>query len=232
MCVLDPGEKTAPRGRIAHCNAPQGGPQVLVRPLCLTIRLGMKTRGKTRRGTQGCTERPPNSGGELGPTTGYEVHTNVTPRTARDGEGKEKTGGRLVGSLAPGAHRAGQDEGTGIPFKGRPPETPPDEGDSSGDTWVTCQARGVNPFEDLGADGIGDKKTGVRVIAGVRLGSLGGLHNALNLPGDRSHHTGGRQNGLRISRTGGRGKNAGQGICFNITGTRAERNREIKACKK
>lgn len=116
-------------------------------------------------------------------------------------KGVEETGIKLVGGLAPGADRTGVDKCTGVRFQHGPPEAPPYQGDGALHPSVTGQMKGVCPPQDLGADRVRDKQMGIRITTGVWLGYLGIPHHFLNLPGNRSHNTGGRDDSVGNSRT-------------------------------
>lgn len=68
MGVFCQDDIPAPGRRVVGGQASEGGLEVLVEPLRLTIRLRMKARGETDGGPNQFTKGPPEARSELGPT--------------------------------------------------------------------------------------------------------------------------------------------------------------------
>lgn len=77
MGVFNPGELLTPGGLVVGDDALESSFKLLVGPLCLSITLRVKARGKTNLGANLHAELLPNSGGELGSSIGDDICWNA-----------------------------------------------------------------------------------------------------------------------------------------------------------
>jgi len=132
-----------------------------------------------------------------------------------------------VGGFAPSANRSGGYEGPNIGLRRCPPKMSLQERQGAAHPRMTGETGRVTPLEDLGASRIGNKQAVRRAVTWVGLVFLGLLHQLLDLPGNSSHHAGGRYV-VRVGWSLLGAVQAGEGIRVCIFGTGTVRDSEVE----